>query len=50
MSPLDIPSTIIIKKINENLEHDPGKRKQIWEYPVEIRNEIGRAHIKEDPY
>ncbi|TYH24740.1 hypothetical protein ES288_A03G115100v1 [Gossypium darwinii] len=33
-----------------NLEREPGLRKQIYEYPVNMRDEIRRAYIKAGPY
>ncbi|TYG65428.1 hypothetical protein ES288_D06G184600v1 [Gossypium darwinii] len=33
-----------------NLECEPGLRKQIYEYPVNMRDEIRRAYIKAGPY
>ncbi|TYH67419.1 hypothetical protein ES332_D06G187000v1 [Gossypium tomentosum] len=33
-----------------NLECEPGLRKQIYEYPVNMRDEIRRAYIKDGPY
>ncbi|XP_074339774.1 uncharacterized protein LOC141677662 [Apium graveolens] len=39
---------------NENdinsIERDPGLRRQIWDYPIEKRDEIRRAYIKSGPY
>ncbi|GMJ07701.1 hypothetical protein HRI_004439300 [Hibiscus trionum] len=32
------------------LERDPGLRKQIWQYPVNMQDEIRRAYIKAGPY
>lgn len=34
----------------DNLEHDPGKCLQIWEYHVNQRDEVRRAYIKLGPY
>ena len=31
-------------------ERDPGLRTQIWEYPVNKRDEIRRAYLKDGPY
>ncbi|OIV97197.1 hypothetical protein TanjilG_28948 [Lupinus angustifolius] len=33
-----------------SLERDPGKRPQIWEYPVNQRDEIRRAYLNWGPY
>ncbi|MBA0647937.1 hypothetical protein Goklo_015740, partial [Gossypium klotzschianum] len=33
-----------------NLEREPGLCKQIYEYPVNMRDEIRRAYIKLGPY
>lgn len=33
-----------------SVERDPGKRKQIWEYPLEKRDEIRRAYLSLGPY
>ncbi|OMO49421.1 Zinc finger, TTF-type [Corchorus olitorius] len=33
-----------------NLEHDPGLRKQIYDYPVNLRDEIQRAYIRDGPH
>ncbi|MBA0673632.1 hypothetical protein Goklo_007518, partial [Gossypium klotzschianum] len=33
-----------------NLEHEPGLHKQIYEYPVNMCDEIRRAYIKVEPY
>jgi hypothetical protein len=30
----------------DNLERDPGIRLQIWEYHVNLRDEVRRAYIK----
>ncbi|XP_059639722.1 uncharacterized protein LOC132282116 [Cornus florida] len=32
------------------LERDPGLRRQIWDYPVDERDEVRRAYIKAKPY
>lgn len=33
-----------------SIERDPGKRKQIWEYPVEQQDAIRRAYLSLGPY
>ncbi|XP_065847572.1 uncharacterized protein [Euphorbia lathyris] len=33
-----------------NLERDPGLRPQIWEYPINQRDEIRRAYLRMGPY
>ena len=35
---------------NNSLERDPGKRLQIWKYPMSQRDEIRRAYLKWGPY
>ncbi|KAL7087011.1 hypothetical protein ACP275_13G038800 [Erythranthe tilingii] len=35
---------------SNSLERDPGKRPQIWTYPVNQQDEIRRAYIKLGPY
>ncbi|CAL9019916.1 unnamed protein product [Prunus brigantina] len=35
---------------NSSLERDPGLRPQIWNYPVNQRDEIRRAYINAGPY
>jgi hypothetical protein len=32
------------------LQHDPGLRTQMWEYPVNQQDEIRHAYLKDDPY
>ncbi|CAH9143472.1 unnamed protein product [Cuscuta epithymum] len=34
----------------KNLERDPAKRPQIWEYPVNQRDEVIRAYLEMGPY
>ncbi|CAH9073007.1 unnamed protein product [Cuscuta europaea] len=34
----------------KNLERDSGKRPQIWEYPVNQRDEVIRAYLEMGPY
>ncbi|KAL3646812.1 hypothetical protein CASFOL_009356 [Castilleja foliolosa] len=33
-----------------HLERDPAKRKQIWEYPVNLREQVRRAYLSLGPY
>ncbi|OMO81088.1 Zinc finger, TTF-type, partial [Corchorus olitorius] len=33
-----------------NLEQDPGLRKQIYDYPVSLRDKIQRSYIRDGPY
>ncbi|GMI98020.1 hypothetical protein HRI_003471300 [Hibiscus trionum] len=53
--PDDNPTKAQRIEVNEGfdislLERDPGLRKQIWQYPVNMRDEIRRAYIKVGPY
>jgi hypothetical protein len=42
---------VIVEKFDVNhLERDPGKRLQIWEYPVNQRDEVRRAYLNWGPY
>jgi hypothetical protein len=35
---------------SSSFERDPGKRKQIWELPLDMQEEEQRFYISEDPY
>lgn len=35
---------------SHEIERDPGKRKKICQYPINLRNEIRRAYIRAGPY
>ena len=39
-----------INQDNKSLVRDPGLRRQIWDYPVNERDEIRRAYIKAGPF
>ena len=34
----------------DNLERDPGLRPQIWDYPINLRDEVIRAYLEKGPY
>ncbi|KAK2636220.1 hypothetical protein Ddye_031012 [Dipteronia dyeriana] len=44
------PPTNDINQDNKSLVRDLGLRQQIWDYPVNERNEILRAYINVDPF
>ncbi|KAK9079937.1 hypothetical protein SSX86_001612 [Deinandra increscens subsp. villosa] len=35
---------------SSNFERDPGKRKQLWEYPPNLREQVRRFYLGEGPY
>ncbi|XP_074293713.1 uncharacterized protein LOC141620851 [Silene latifolia] len=48
--PAKVPRSMEPSTNSYQIVRDPGKRKQIWEYPPEKRNEIRRAYISNGPY